>query len=122
MSRLRRTGLARLAALLAPLALLAVGCGGSGGGAQSTSAGKTTSVTIKNIAFQPVRVEVGAGQTVTWRFEDSATPHTVTAADGSFDSGTKTSGRFSHRFDKPGTYDYTCTIHPQQMRGTVVVT
>ncbi|MDQ3895898.1 MAG: cupredoxin domain-containing protein [Actinomycetota bacterium] len=122
MSRLRRTGLARLAALLAPLALLAVGCGGSGGGAQSTSAGKTTSVTIKNIAFQPVRVEVAAGQTVTWRFEDSATPHTVTAADGSFDSGTKTSGRFSHRFDKPGTYDYTCTIHPQQMRGTVVVT
>ncbi len=122
MSRPRPRALVRLAAVLTPLALLAVGCGGSSSGSEGTSAGKASVVTLKNLAFQPDRVQINAGQTVTWRFEDGSIPHTVTAADGSFDSGTKTSGQFSHRFAKPGTYDYTCTVHPQQMRGTVVVT
>ena len=120
MTRSRSGRTARLAAVLTPLMLVAVGCGGSGGGSSST-AGKASVVTIKNLAFQPDRVEVSAGQTVTWRFDDGSTPHTVTAGDGSFDSGTKTSGQFSHRFDKAGTYDYMCTVHPQQMRATVVV-
>jgi plastocyanin len=31
------------------------------------------------------------------------------------------SGQFSHRFDAAGTFTYTCTVHPQQMKGTVVV-
>ncbi len=122
MTTVRLRAGARLAVVLVPLALLAFACGGSSGGSQSGGAGKATTVTIKNLAFQPDHVEIKAGQTVTWRFDDSSTPHSVTAADGSFDSGTKTAGQFSHRFDKPGTYDYTCTVHPQQMRGTVVVT
>jgi plastocyanin len=113
--------MARLAVPVACLALFAFSCGGSSSTSQSKS-GKAATVVIKNLSFQPDHIQVSAGQTVTWRFDDSSTPHTVTAADGSFDSGTKSSGEFSHRFDKPGTYDYTCTIHPQQMHGTVVVT
>jgi plastocyanin len=31
------------------------------------------------------------------------------------------SGAFRRTFDQPGTYDYTCTLHPQ-MTGRVVVT
>ncbi len=77
-------------------------------------------VTIKNVAFQPLRVQIRAGESVTWHFDDAQVPHTVTAADGGFESGVMTSGTFTHRFDKPGTYDYTCTIHPQ-MKGTIVV-
>lgn len=121
MTRSRLTARARLAVLVTPLALLTVACGKSSGGAQSTGAGSGAVVTIKKLAYQPARVEIRAGQTVTWRFEDAPTPHTVTAADHSFDSGTMTSGEFNHAFDKPGTYDYNCTVHPQQMRGTVVV-
>lgn len=118
MNRSRFGVVARLGLVVASLALLTFACGGS----TSAGAGKAAAtVTIKNIAFQPDSVQISTGQTVTWRFDDASVPHTVTAGDGSFDSGTKTSGQFSHRFDKPGTYEYSCTVHPQQMRAKVVV-
>ena len=104
------------------LALLGVACGSSSvPQASSGGAAKAVTVTIKNIAFQPDRVQIGAGQSVTWQFDDGQVPHSVTAADKSFDSGVKTSGSFTHRFDKAGTYDYICTVHPQQMKATIVV-
>jgi plastocyanin len=47
--------------------------------------------------------------------------HTVTAADGKFDSGLiQPGGRWSHTFTQPGTYDFTCTPHPF-MKGVVIV-
>ena len=30
-------------------------------------------------------------------------------------------GVYSYTFTQPGTYPYHCTVHPQEMRGTVVV-
>ena len=102
------------------LALAGAGCGSSS--VPSSSGGsKAAVVTIKNIAYNPPTIQIAAGQTVTWKFADGPTPHTVTADDHSFDSGMMTSGQFSHRFDGAGTLTYTCTVHPQQMKGTVVV-
>ena len=78
-------------------------------------------VTIVNFAFQPATLEVPVGTTVTWTNQGSA-PHTVTADDGSFDSGTlQPGGTFSMTFDTPGTFIYHCEIHPNMM-GTIVVT
>ena len=78
-------------------------------------------VTIVNFAFQPASLEVPVGTTVTWTNQGSA-PHTVTADDGSFDSGTlQPGGTFSMTFDTPGTFTYHCEIHPNMM-GTIVVT
>jgi len=77
-------------------------------------------VTIGGFAFQPGSLEVAAGTTVTWT-NDDPTQHTVTAGDGSFDSGALASGAtFSHTFDASGTFAYACAIHPT-MTGTVVV-
>ena len=46
----------------------------------------------------------------------------MTADDGSFDSGILEGGAtFSQAFAAPGTFDYTCLIHPE-MRGTITVT
>jgi plastocyanin len=72
--------------------------------------------------YQPaeVRVVIGVNNTVTWKNDDGV-PHTVTAADGSFDSGNLVAGAtWSHTFTAPGTYQYYCTYH-SWMKGTVVV-
>jgi plastocyanin len=48
-------------------------------------------------------------------------PHTVASDTGLFRSGgLDTNETFSFKFDKPGTYHYTCSIHPK-MVGTVLV-
>jgi nitrite reductase (NO-forming) len=66
-------------------------------------------------------LEVRVGDTVTWTNEDTMA-HTVTAADGSFDSGLVLPGdTWSHTFTEVGRAGYFCTPHPW-MRGAVVVT
>jgi plastocyanin len=77
-------------------------------------------VQIKDDAFSPQTITVVAGQTVTFTNEDDDA-HTVTAADGSFDSkGLDTNGLWRHTFAKPGVYRYFCALHPF-MKGTIVV-
>lgn len=77
-------------------------------------------VNISGFAFQSTNLTVKAGTTVTWTNKDSA-PHTVTANDGSFDSGTMaTNVTYSHTFSKTGTFSYYCTVHPS-MKATVIV-
>ena len=48
-------------------------------------------------------------------------PHTVTASDGSFDSGIMQPGQtFSFTFDELGSFHYSCILHPAMM-GTITV-
>ena len=62
------------------------------------------------------------GQSVVWAV-NAGYPHTATSDDGStFDSGGMTSGdTYSYTFNSPGTYNYSCTFHPGQMQGVIVV-
>jgi plastocyanin len=77
-------------------------------------------VSISRQAFDPSRVTVVAGDTLTWRNSDF-TEHDVGAGDGSFDSGRlQRLGAFTHRFDRVEIVPYLCTIHPF-MRGQVDV-
>ena len=72
-------------------------------------------VQIADFAFSPGDLEIAAGTELTWTNEDP-TPHTVTAADGAFNSGTMDPGaEFAFRFDEPGTYRYACSIHPAML-------
>ncbi|HEY2648820.1 MAG TPA: plastocyanin/azurin family copper-binding protein, partial [Puia sp.] len=76
---------------------------------------------IKNMAFNPASLSVTAGATVTWTNSDT-TIHTVTADDGSFNSGNIAIGAtYSRVFNTAGTFSYHCTIHPE-MTGKVMVT
>ena len=78
------------------------------------------SVVIQNFAFAPATISVTVGDTVTWTNRDSA-PHTATASNGSFNTGTLKKGQSgSAAFSKPGRFAYICAIHPN-MKGTVVV-
>jgi plastocyanin len=107
-----RNTILRLAALwLVALLLFAPSAGAQG---------KTMTVSIKNFAFNPPNATVSAGTTVTWVNNDQG-PHTATANDGTFDSGTLQPGQsYSFTFDKAGTYAYHCNIHPY-MTATVTV-
>src|SRR5215208_435132 len=78
-------------------------------------------VSVVDFAFEPGTVSVPAGATVTWTNTGSR-PHTVTADDGSFDSGRLDPGeQFSQTFDQPGTFAYHCGFHPE-MQGSIAVT
>ncbi len=82
----------------------------------------TKDVWIYDSSFSPATLLVKAGTTVRW-INYGFGQHTVTAQDGSFDSGTiSRGGEFSLTFDKPGVYAYFCRFHPQHMVGTVTVT
>ena len=79
-----------------------------------------TSVTMAGSRFEPATLTVAPGETVRW-FNDDALPHTVSASDGTWDSGNLVPGQaVERRFDAPGSYPYICLYHPG-MIGTIVV-
>ena len=79
-----------------------------------------TQIVAKDFMFNPTPLTVKVGSTVTWTNKDDE-PHTVVSDTGEFKSGgIDTNESFSHTFGKPGTYHFTCSIHPR-MVGTVVV-
>lgn len=93
------------------------------GGNAPTSSGdavRSAKVEIAEFTYQPDPVTIEEGGKVTWINRDSA-PHTATAEDGSFDTGTLEEGKLkSETFKEPGTYAYVCSIHPS-MHGTIEV-
>lgn len=73
--------------------------------------------------FSPARVVVIIGQngTVTFSNKDAAV-HTVTATDGSFNSGDiKPGDSWTYTFSTAGTFSYYCIYHSSWMKGTIVV-
>ena len=67
----------------------------------------------QNHAFEPSVIQVPAGTTVTWHFEDvddgKFVPHNVVGE--GFASAVLSEGTYSYIFDEPGSYPYTCTLH-----------
>ena len=81
------------------------------------------SVDVVDNKYKPATVRIKLGTTITWNFKGKVS-HTVTTVPDTgvdFDSGGRTDGSFDFTFDKPGTFDYYCTIH-HVMQGTVYVT
>src|SRR5215216_3780911 len=113
MSGLNRMCLRVLGAALA-LCLLAP--------AGAVSAQDPVVVDMQGLTFVPVELHVGPGTTVVWT-NSSPLAHTVTADDGSFDSGNIDAGAtFEMYFEAPGFYTYFCAPHKSLgMMGVVVV-
>jgi plastocyanin len=81
---------------------------------------RAQTVEMVDFAFAPAKITIQAGGKVTWKNQGQA-PHTATANDESFDTGTVEAGKLKgESFKQAGTYRYICTIHPQ-MKGTVEV-
>jgi plastocyanin len=103
--------------VVAAAAVFAAGCGGS----DTSKPVATTEVEmVKSYRFDPKAIEIKAGDTVTWTNEDNFT-HTV-QVEGQEDHKVGQGESVEITFDKPGTYHYICTLHSQDMDGTVIVT
>ncbi|MEO8274048.1 MAG: plastocyanin/azurin family copper-binding protein [Chloroflexota bacterium] len=98
----------------------------------------TINVSIADKQFDPSKIVIAQGDTVTWTVTKAVgEPHSVTSGkpadadkgsvfDSQKDDAALTKlkdvgGTFSVTFDKAGTYAYYCVVHPVDMTGEVVV-
>jgi plastocyanin len=89
-------------------------------GQQAAQQPASVTVRMQNYKFVPNSITVPAGTEVIWVNMDSV-GHTVTFDSLGIDESVSGGGQYSHVFDKPGTYNYRCAIHPS-MIGILVVT
>ena len=81
---------------------------------------ETISVDIKSFKYHDAEITIAVGDTVVWLNLDRAR-HTVTARDGSFNTGTLKKGVSGEvLFSQAGTYEYFCKFH-RRMVAIVVV-
>ena len=108
------------------VALVAVGsaCGGSDAASTASSlapAPPEAGVSIVDGRFDPRRVEVAVGGSVTW-VNDDLTPHLIVSTEPNV-IGSPLIGKadtYTRDFSAPGEYRYYCTIH-NSMKGVVTV-
>lgn len=82
-----------------------------GTGNNNAYAANQMTVSIQDDFFSPQNLTVTAGTRVTWT-NNGSMAHTVTADDGSFDSGRLDPGQsFSWTFNSSGTVPYHCSFH-----------
>ena len=87
---------------------------------QQVAAVGEAEIAIQSFQFVPAILTVAPGTAVTWVNKDEE-PHNVVSPDRAFRSKAIDGGeKFTNVFDKPGTYNYICAVHPH-MRGTVIV-
>lgn len=80
--------------------------------ASEGTAAAGAAVSIANFAFAPANIAIVAGQSVTWTNNDGA-PHGLAYKDGAQGTDLLLPGKaFSRTFDRPGTFDYACSVHP----------
>jgi len=116
----------RWAAAAGLLSLLACG-GGHSSPSEPGSMAKTVTVQIVDFAFNPKDVTINPGDTVQWVLNSTTYTHTVTAENGTFNSGmifNKPGATFSQTFNTAGvTTQYHCMTHwhTNGMQGSVQV-
>jgi plastocyanin len=81
---------------------------------------------VVDYEFQPSDQKIAVGDSVTWNF--TVAGHTSASVAGqaesweSIDEGTNAAGdTFTHVFNRPGRYQYVCTVHRTFMKGVVEV-
>lgn len=130
----RRARHALLVAMALALAGAACGStGSSGGGPPDTGASSPdqaaptapppvegTALTIKGFSFEPAELRAKVGDTVTVTNVDG-TDHSVTAIDGSFDTGRFKSGARTFKVSSAGRFEFRCEVHGFMPHGFIQV-
>jgi plastocyanin len=107
------------------LAFAACSSSGSGAGGAGSSPVATSTVDLPpSYRFAPADITIKAGTTVTWTNHDNFS-HSVQFTDGGLPTDPqlmKPGASTTFTFQAAGTFHYQCSLHPQQMQGTVTVT
>ena len=107
------------------LTTMTAGCAGSDSASSTATtvppAPRSVTVSINDGAFDPRRVEVAVGGSVTW-VNDDVTPHLIVSLTPNVIQSPLIgkAGSYTRSFSTPGEYRYYCTIH-NSMKGEVVV-
>ena len=121
----------RMLAAVGIVALMVTACGGDdassdnasgeGGGGDGGSA--VTTVTASDFAFDPESVTVAAGDGIEL-VNDGEAEHNITAEDAGLDEDVDAGDTVTIDTSdvEPGSYDFFCEYHPDQMKGTLEVT
>jgi plastocyanin len=108
---------------MAALGLVALVLSGCAADAGSGSPVPTDRVDMpRSYRFAPAAITVPAGTTVTWTNNDQFTHSVRLPPAEARDMLVKPGETAAHTFEAPGSYPYICTLHPNDMTGTVVVT
>ena len=87
---------------------------------QQVAATNEAEISIQSFQFVPAILTVKAGTAVTWVNHDEE-PHNVVSPNRVFRSKAIDGGeKFTTVFDKPGTHNYICAMHPH-MHGKIIV-
>jgi plastocyanin len=120
----RRTAAIGLGALA--LSVPGLACGEKDEPDLSTAATETTAtlpagtVNTGDNFFEPASLEVKVGDTVTWT-NTGQELHNVQGPDFRSPDAFGAGQSYSNTFKAPGSFAYLCTLHPTQMKGTIVV-
>ena len=82
-----------------------------------------TTVSVGDNFFKPKTITIKRGTRVNWVWHSFGIQHNVTVKSGpsKFHSANKSGGTYTHLFGKKGTYHLFCTLHPTQMKETIIV-
>jgi Tol biopolymer transport system component len=124
-----RTGATRLVSARVPASELAAArsaAAPASGDARAPARLRANQVAIVDNAFHRGRdrpvVRLRAGERLVWLWRSQQSHHVTLASPGlALRSPTQAHGRFSVRLDRPGTYDFVCSIHAPGMHMTAIV-
>ena len=108
-------------------ALLATACGGDDGDPAAASedggGGGSVTVTAEDFAFAPDSVTAAVGDTIELANEGES-PHNLQAEEADLDEDVDAGETVSIDLAdvEPGTYDFICSFHPDDMTGTLEIT
>jgi plastocyanin len=89
---------------------------------EDAAASATKRVRVGDLFFRSGAITIQRGDTVRWVWVGQERHNvTVTRGPREFRSSTKRDGAYRKRLNRRGTYRYICTLHPNAMRGRVVV-
>ena len=114
-----------LPVLLAAMLLFVGACGGGDGGDTGAAVENTLNVEAFDNYFDPTTLSVDVGAEVTIEFTNSGSvEHSWTSSDLDAEveagAGEESSVTFTAPAE-PGSYDYFCEYHPDEMQGTISI-